>query len=104
MQLSNTSPMTLPDERYRAVIETRRFLEDLCDPQKTPRLSRTVRATASSLLRHYPGDWAMNQAAQTSPGIFQERMEDLHRFVMKGQMMQHDLEHKLRVLGLDDLD
>ncbi|MCG3768966.1 MAG: hypothetical protein JW384_00081 [Nitrosomonadaceae bacterium] len=90
MQLSNTSPMTLPDERYRAVIETRRFLEDLCDPQKTPRLSRTVRATASSLLRHYPGDWAMNQAAQTSPGIFQERMEDLHRFVAVGSRQAAD--------------
>jgi hypothetical protein len=27
----------------------------------------------------------MNKAAQTSPDIFQERMEDLHKFVLRGQ-------------------
>jgi hypothetical protein len=27
----------------------------------------------------------MRRAAQTSPEVFQERMEDLHRFVLRGQ-------------------
>ena len=46
MQLSNTVDMTLPDERYRAVVQTRRFLLDLCNPQHTPRIPKLIRDTA----------------------------------------------------------
>ena len=84
MQLSNTLDMTLPDERYRAVVQTRRFLLDLCNHQHTPRVPRLIRDTARSMLRHYPSDWDMNRAAESAPEVFQEQMEDLHRFVMKG--------------------
>ena len=76
--------MTLPDERYRAVVQTRRFLLDLCNPEHTPRVPKLVRDTARSMLRHYPTDWDMQQAAESAPEVFAERMEDLHRFVMKG--------------------
>ncbi len=88
MQLSNTSPMTLPDERYRAVVQTRRFLLDLCNPQHTPRVPKLVRETARAMLRHYPADHDMMAAAEAAPDIFSERMEDLHRFVLKGQLEQ----------------
>ena len=84
MQLSNTSPMTLPDERYRAVVQTRRFLLDLCNPEHTPRVPKLVRETARAMLRHYPTDHDMQQAAAANPAMFVEHMEDLHRFVMKG--------------------
>ena len=84
MQLSNTLDMTLPDERYRAVVQTRRFLLDLCNPQHTPRVPKLVRETARSMLRHYPTDHDMMAAAEAAPDIFSEKMEDLHRFVMKG--------------------
>jgi hypothetical protein len=73
--------MTLPDERYRAVVQTRRFLLDLCNPQHTPRLPKLVRETARSMLRHYPNEWEMRQAAEGAPGVFQERMEPLYRMV-----------------------
>jgi hypothetical protein len=76
--------MTLPDERYRAVVQTRRFLMDLCNPQHTPRVSKLIRDTARSMLRHYPSDWDMQRAAAECPEVFQERMEDLHRFVAQG--------------------
>ena len=76
--------MTLPDERYRAVTQTRRFLLDLCNTQHTPRVPKLVRDTARSMLRHYPSDWDMNRAAESAPEVFQERMEDLHRFVAAG--------------------
>ena len=76
--------MTLPDERYRAVVQTRRFLLDLCNPQHTPRVPKLVRETARSMLRHYPSDWDMTCAAAEVPHLFQERMEDLHRFVVQG--------------------
>ncbi len=84
MQLSNRTPMTLPDERYRAVVQTRRFLLDLCNTQHTPRVPKLIRDTARSMLRHYPSDYDMNRAAEGAPEVFQERMEDLHRFVAVG--------------------
>jgi hypothetical protein len=76
--------MTLPDERYRAVVQTRRFLLDLCNREHTPRVPKLIRDTARSMLRHYPSDWDMQRAAAGAPEVFQERMEDLHRFVAAG--------------------
>jgi len=46
--------MTMPDEAHRAVIQTRRFLLDLLDPQKTPRVPTAVRLHARRLVKHYP--------------------------------------------------
>jgi hypothetical protein len=71
--------MTLPDERYRAVVQTRRFLFDLCNPEHTPRVPKLIRDTARSMLRHYPDEYDMKKTAQTSPDIFQERMEPVTR-------------------------
>ena len=76
--------MTLPDERYRSVVQTRRFLLDLCNSEHTPRVPKLVRDTARSMLRHYPSDWDMQRTAAQAPDVFQERMEDLHRFVAAG--------------------
>ena len=73
--------MTLPDERYRAVVYTRQFLLRLLT---TPRIPKAVKAEARSCLRHYPSDWDMQCAAAASPEVFQQRMEDLHRFVAAG--------------------
>ena len=77
--------MTLPDERYRAVLAAERLLKDLCDPSVTPRVPKTVRDRARGALRHYPSAWDMNRAAQSAPDVFQERMEDLHRFIAAAQ-------------------
>jgi hypothetical protein len=71
--------MTLPDERYRAVMQTRRFLFDLCNPEHTPRVPKLIRDAARSMLRHYPDEYDMKKTAQTSPDIFQERMEPVTR-------------------------
>jgi hypothetical protein len=46
--------MTLPFERARAVRHTEKFLMDLCDPKKTPRVPKRYRDQAKALLRHYP--------------------------------------------------
>ena len=88
--------MTLPDERYRAVVQTRQFLLRLLT---TPRIPKAVKAEARSCLRHYPSDWDMQQAAESASDIFQQRMEDLHRFVIIGQQQQqreiiHDDNHE----------
>jgi hypothetical protein len=74
--------MTLPDERYRAVRWAEQFLKDLCDPSKTPRVPRRIRDQARSILRHYPSQWDLDRAAAAAPQVFQERMEELHRFVL----------------------
>jgi hypothetical protein len=73
--------MTLPDERYRAVVQTQKFLAEILN---TPRVPKAVKDQARSLLRHYPNAYDMNKAAQTSPEVFAERMEDLHRFIATG--------------------
>jgi hypothetical protein len=68
--------MTLPDERYRAVIQTQKFLLEIL---KTPRVPKSIKDNARYCLRHYPSEYDMNKAAQTSPDIFAERMEDVTR-------------------------
>jgi len=72
--------MTLPDERYRAVVQTKKFLEQLLT---TSRIPRAVKDNARWCLRHYPTDWDMQIVSQEVPAIFQERMEPLHRMILK---------------------
>lgn len=72
--------MTLPDERYRAVLWASRFLRDIAlDRKKYPRIPKAVRQEAYSVLRHFPSEWEMQQAAEASPHVFQERMEPVTR-------------------------
>ena len=78
--------MTLPDERYRAVKMASQLLLDLCDPKKTPRVSKEIRARAHAALRHYPSKWDMDRAAAACPEVFVERYEDLHKFILKGSV------------------
>ena len=77
--------MTLPDERYRAVLAAEQFLLDLCDPAKTPRVPRSIRGRAGSVLRHYPSKYNMQCAAESAPEVFQTELEDLERFVLTGK-------------------
>jgi hypothetical protein len=82
-QLARSREMTLPDERYRAVKWAQGFLSRLAGGHYA-RTPKAVRDEARSILRHYPSDWDMNRAAQGAPEVFQEQMEDLHRFIATG--------------------
>lgn len=74
--------MTLPDERYRAVLHAKKFMEELIYDRKTyPRLPKIVRQRASSVLRHFPSEWDMQRAAEGSPDVFAERMEAVTRLM-----------------------
>jgi hypothetical protein len=74
--------MTLPDERYRAVLYARKFMEELIYDRKTyPRLPKIVRLRASSILRHFPSEWDMKCAAEGAPDVFAERMEVVTRLM-----------------------
>ena len=85
--------MTLPDERYRAVKWAEGFLKRLAGGD-IPRVPKAVRDEARSILRHYPSDYDMLRAAEAAPEVFQERMEDLHRFVAVGIRAAEEEDHK----------
>ena len=61
--------MTLPDERYRALKQSKKLLEELCDPGKTPRVPGIVRERARSALRHYPTELDMDRMANSCPEL-----------------------------------
>ena len=68
--------MTLPDERYRAVVQTEKFLKEILS---TPRVPKSIKDGARHCLRHYPSDWDMKRAADGAPDVFQEQMEAVTR-------------------------
>jgi hypothetical protein len=68
--------MTLPDERYRAVVQTQKFLVEILS---TPRVPKAIKDGARHCLRHYPNDWDMKRAADGAPDVFQEQMEAVTR-------------------------
>ena len=74
--------MTLPDERYRAIRQTRQFLIDLCDRTVTPKIPRVVRGEAYRMLRHYPSDFDLDRLAEKAPDVIIREMEPLTRMVM----------------------
>ena len=61
--------MTLPAERTQAVVNVERFLMDLRNPMKYPRVPSEVREEANRLLKHYPTQYDM--------AFIKERFEDL---------------------------
>lgn len=67
--------MTLPNERYRAVFQTREFLLELLDPHKTPRIPKNIRQRACVLLRHYPLESEVNIVADRIPDFFDKSDE-----------------------------
>jgi len=79
--------MTLPDERYRAVVQTQRFLLRILT---TPRVPKAVKDEARSMLRHYPSEYEMQCAAREAPTVFQERMEPLYRMIKQHEQQQEN--------------
>ncbi len=61
--------MTLPDERYRALKQGKKLLEELCDPGKTPRVPSIIRDRARGVLRHFPSDYELDRIADECPDL-----------------------------------
>jgi len=74
--------VTLPDERYRAIQQTRQFLQDLQDRTIYPRVPRAVRAEAYRLLRHYPGSYDLDRLSEKAPDVIIKELEPLTRMIM----------------------
>lgn len=90
-RLLTNKDMTLPDERYRAVKWASQFLQELAhDRKKFPRLPKSVRQEAYSILRHFPGEWDLQRAAKQAPEVFQERMEPLTRMLQAYKIEQEE--------------
>ena len=80
--------MTLPDERYRAVIQAKQFLERLSFSSEIKRVPLAVRQEARRLLRHYPSDFDLDEIERYAPHVVQQRMEPLYRMVKEHEMAE----------------
>lgn len=65
--------MTLPDERYRALKQCKKLLEELCDPGRTPRVPSIVRDRARGALRHFPSDYDIDRLADECPNLLDKQ-------------------------------
>jgi len=81
--------MTLPDERYRSLVQTKKFLMELLSPHMTPRVPKQIRQRASGLLRHWPDNYHLELMTDKMPDHFARQMEPLTRL-----MMVYDQEQK----------
>ena len=61
--------MTTPDERTRAVVETRDFLRMLAAAEEIT-IPGPVQTVATGLLRHYPLDVDLAVSALALPGVW----------------------------------
>ena len=80
--------MTLPDERYRAVIQAKQFLERLSFSSEIKRVPLAVRQEARRILRHYPSDFDLDEIERYAPHVVQQRMEPLYRMVKEHEMAE----------------
>jgi hypothetical protein len=80
--------MTLPDERYRAVIETKKFLESITTTRSG--LSKEMKETARWCLRHYPSEYDLDRVSENSPDVFQRRMEDVTRMFKQYEQKKNE--------------
>lgn len=58
--------MTMPNERYEAIIRTAKFLEDLMDNFELP---VEVRKDAYRCLKHFPGEYHLDILSQECPSV-----------------------------------
>lgn len=65
--------MSTAEDRYRAIKQSRKMLEDLCDPGKTPRVPSIVRDRARSILKHFPNDFDLDSLAENSPELLEKK-------------------------------
>lgn len=74
--------MTLPDERYRALKQAKKLLEELCDPGRTPRVPRIVRERALGALRHFPSEYELEKIAEGCPDLLDKQQFSVYHNVV----------------------
>ena len=71
----------MPNERFYAIRNTREFLVELMDPKKTPRVPKEIRLKAYYAIKHFPGEYHMEEARKLvrhQPGTKKQRDLQLH--------------------------
>lgn len=61
--------MTMPDERYRAMVEGMKLIQDLLIPHVTPRVPTHIRERARWVMRHYPNASDFERLAHSAPNM-----------------------------------
>ena len=69
-------PMTKIDDRYHAIKQGKKLLEDLCDPGKTPRVPSIVRERAKTVLKHFPKDHELDRIVDDNPELLDKPTHD----------------------------
>lgn len=82
--------MTLPDERYRSLVQTEQFLSDLLDTQETPRVPKYIRQRAWSLLKHWPNAYHLGKLPEALPRDFARSIDPLVRLVLEHKEEQSE--------------
>jgi hypothetical protein len=59
--------MTMPDERYRAMVEGLKLIQDLLIPAVTPRVPTQIRERARWIMRHHPSAYELTQLSRHIP-------------------------------------
>ena len=75
--------MTLPDERYRSLLATRKFLGQLTSPSMTPRVPKSVRDQAFALLRHFPDSYVLEMMTVDMSDYFAKEIEPVTKMIME---------------------
>lgn len=65
--------MTTPNERYRSLKQGKKFLEELCDPGKTPRVPSVIRDRARNILKHFPNDHQLDNITTNNPDLLDKQ-------------------------------
>jgi len=82
-RLLTNKDMTLPDERYRAVLSARELLVEIANSGgRWKRVPKELRLYCSHALRHYPTQYDMEAMTHKAPELFQKRMEPLTKMIM----------------------
>jgi len=82
--------MTLPDERYRAILYAKKFCEDLLDSSKTPRVPKEIRSRALGVLRHFPDDYYLSMLAESRPDIIESGKNQIDPLYKMIRDYEHD--------------
>jgi predicted DNA-binding protein YlxM (UPF0122 family) len=68
--------MTLPYEEVNSLKAVRKFLYDLLDPSKTPRVPKAIRLRAHRLSKHYPMDYSIQERYPDVAEVSDTRLRD----------------------------
>ena len=61
--------MSLPEEKYRALMNARQFLIDLLYPSVYKKVPKIVRESARACLKHYPQVYELEDLRKACPEI-----------------------------------